>query len=167
MKKFYPVFLLSVFFVGCATTPVISPMQARAITTRHMEAGFEDIYRACITVFQDQGYIIKDTDMNTGLIVAQVDREASKSSQFWQAFWAGAVYNKGTLVEVSCMVNKINDTSSDVRMSVQETTYNQWGGKAQIKQVYDEELYKNLFNEILTEVKRREAIQGKEVAQKN
>ena len=98
--------------------------------------------------------------MNTGLIVAQVDRESSKGDQFWQAFWVGAVYNKGTLIEISCMVNKINDTSSDLRVNIQETQYNQFGGKVNIKQIYDEKLYQNLFNEILTEVKRREAIQG-------
>ena len=160
MKKIWFVIIPTLFLVGCATAPVLSPMQIRSITTKHIEASYDNIYRACIAVMQDQGYIIKNTDMNTGLIVAQVDREASKSSQFWQAFWAGAIYNKGTLVEVSCMVNKINDTSSDVRISIQETRYNQFGGKVNIKQLYDEELYKNLFNEILTEVKRREAIQG-------
>jgi len=162
MKKFGLLIILPILFLsGCATiTPHLSPMQIRTITTRHMEGGYENIYRACITVFQDQGYIIKNTDMNTGLIVANVDREASKNSQFWQAFWTGYVYNKGTEVEVSCMVNKINDNASDIRINIQETTYAQWGGKQNIKQIYDEEVYKNLFNEILTEVKRREAIQG-------
>jgi len=146
--------------MGCVTTPVLSPMQIRNITTKHIEGSYENIYRACITVFQDQGYIIKNTDMNTGLIAANVDREESKNSQFWQAFWTGYIYNKGTEVEVSCMVNKINETSSDVRISTQETRYSAYGGKTQIKQIYEEELYRNLFNEIITEVKRREAIQG-------
>lgn len=163
MKKIFIFSSLAICLLlsGCATTSVpLSPMQIRSITTRHIEGNYEDIYRACITVFQDQGYIIKNTDMNTGLIVANVDREASKNSQFWQAFWTGYVYNKGTEVDVSCMVNKINETSSDARINIQETTYAQWGGKQNIKQIYGEEVYKNLFNEIITEVKRREAIQG-------
>jgi len=160
MKKFYLIIIPLLFVMGCATMPALSPMQARNITTKYIEGSYENIYRACITVFQDQGYIIKNTDMNTGLIVANVDREASKNSQFWQVFWMGYIYNKGTEIEVSSMINKINETSSNVRISIQETQYSGYGGKTRIKQIYDEGLYRNLFNEIITEVKRREAMQG-------
>ncbi|MCF7871251.1 MAG: hypothetical protein K9L95_06240 [Candidatus Omnitrophica bacterium] len=165
MKKYgLVIFLTIVLLSGCAAPrTTLSPMQVRNITTKHIEGDYEDIYRACITVFQDQGYVIKNTDMDTGLIVAYVDRESSKNSQFWQSFWAGYVYNKGTAVEVSCMVNKISDNASDVRINIQETTYSQWGSKQNIKQIYDKEVYRNIFNEIITEVKRREAIQGSSV----
>jgi len=133
-------------------------MQIREITTRQIEASYENIYRACLTVFQDQGYIIKNTDMDSGLIVANVDRETSKASQFWQVMWAGYAWNKGTEVQVSGMVNKLNETTSDLRINIQEINYGRWGGKNTIKQVHDNDLYYNLFNEILTEVKRREAM---------
>ena len=144
---------------GCATTGTarLSPMQRRQMTTKLIEGSYENIYRSCLTVFQDEGYIIKNTDMASGLIVANVDRETSQASQFWQVFWLGYVYDKNTVIEVSAMVNKINDTSSNVRINIQETNYSQWGGKNIIKQIYDTELYDNLFKTILTEVKRREA----------
>lgn len=123
-----------------------------------MEGSYENIYRACLTTLQDNGYIIKNTDMNSGLITATVDRETSHASQVMQVLLARVIWDKGTLVEVSVMVNKINDNASDVRINIQETRYNQFGAKKHIKQIYDEELYYKLFNTIFTEVKRREAM---------
>lgn len=151
--------VVSLFSIsGCATAPKISPMQIRQITTKQIDGDYENIYRAALTVLQDQGYIIKNTDMNSGLIVANVDRETSQGSQFWQAFWVGYVYDKGTSVELSVMVNKLSESASEIRINIQEINYTQFGGKNAIKQIYDEKLYSNLFNTIVTEVKRREAM---------
>jgi len=77
------------FFVGCAVQPQLSPLQKRQITTRLFDAGYENTYRSILTVLQDQGYIIKNTDMNTGLINATIDREAGKGSQVTQALIHG------------------------------------------------------------------------------
>lgn len=160
-KSIY-IFLFSVLLLtGCATTPKLSPMQIRSLTTRNMEGGYENIFRSCLAVFQDQGYIIKNTDMDSGLIVANIDKETSKGSQFWQAFWAGYIYNKGTQIEVSCIANKVSDNASDVRINIQETDFAQWGNKTNIRRIYNEELYRNLFNEIKVELKRREVMMGK------
>jgi len=139
-------------------------MQIRNITTRQIEGNYENIFRATLTILQDNGYIIKNTDMNSGLIVATIDREVTKTSQFFQAFWTGYIYNKGTFIEISAMVSKISEHISEIRMNIQETNYGQWGGKQNIKQIYDPEIYEALFNSITIEVKRREAmgnLQGK------
>jgi len=109
---------------------------------------------------QDQGYIIKNTDMNSGLIVAQIDREASKSSQFWQAMFSqhGYIQNKGTLVETSVTVNKLNDAQSEIRMIIEEGTYGSFNNKTDIKTITDPKIYDAFLNDVLIEVKRREAI---------
>jgi hypothetical protein len=145
--------------VGCAApeTP-LSPMQKRQITTKQIEGSYENVYRAAMTVTQDQGYILKNTDMNSGLIVAAIDRETSKSSQFWQEFWMGSVYDKGTFIELTLTVGKISEALQEVRMSLQESRYNQFGGKTDIKQVLDPQVYQELANQIIVEVKRREAL---------
>ena len=56
------------------------------------------------------------------------------------------------------MVSKNNEKSSDLRLNIQETVYSQWGGKQNIKQIYDAEIYNHLFNDIGLEIKRREAM---------
>ncbi|MCK5219012.1 hypothetical protein KAR10_05785 [bacterium] len=163
-KYFCSICIIALFiFSGCATTPTISPMQKRQLTTKLIEGSYENVYRATLTVFQDQGYIIKDTDMNSGLIVATVDRATSGGSQFAQALFMGFVANKGLVVEVSCMINKINDTKTEVRINIQETKYGQsssWSSssKQNARQIYDADVYQNLFNEITVEVKRRDAM---------
>lgn len=145
--------------LGCAApeTP-LSPMQKRQITTKQIDGSYENVYRAAMTVSQDQGYVVKNTDMDSGLIVAEIDRETSKSSQFWQEFWVGTVYDKGTFIELTLTVGKINETLQEIRMSLQESRYNQYGGKTDIKQILDPQIYQELANQIIVEVKRREAL---------
>ena len=135
------------------------------MTTKLINGSYEDTYRASLTVLQDQGYIIKNTDMASGLIVANVDRAADAGSQFAQALFLGYVSDKGSEVELSCMINKLSNTNTEVRLNIQETNYGQssrWSGttKQNSKQIYDPELYQKIFNEIELEVKRRQAIMG-------
>ncbi len=156
---FLSVFSLAFLFAGCATTNTgLSPMQKRQVTTKQVDGTYENTYRATLTVLQDQGYVVKNTDMNSGLIVANIDKETSKGSQFWQAFWLGSVHDKGTFIEITVTLSKINDTLQEARLNLQETRYNQFGGKTDIKQINDAKIYDELANQIRVEVKRREAL---------
>ena len=146
---------------GCASwanRANFSPMQKRQITTHQIEGSYENVYRAAMTVLQDQGYVVKNTDMASGLIVASVDRETSKSSQFWQAFWTGDIVDKGTFIEATITVGIINDSLQEIRISLQETRYNRYGGKTDIKQLVNPAAYQELANQIMVETKRREAL---------
>lgn len=159
------ILFLAMVYLNCAVGPQLSPMQKRQITTRLIDGSYEDTYRATMTVIQDQGYVIKNTDMQSGLIVANVDRSESAGSQFAQAFLFGYVANKGTNIEASFMINKINESKTEIRINIQEVTYGQssaWSGTSNqnTKQTYDPEIYRNLFNQIEVEVKRRQAIAG-------
>lgn len=170
MKRIYKtrgyIFILtiSLIFLQCAATgPNLSPMQIRQITTKLIPGSYEDTYRSILTVLQDQGYIVKNTDMASGLIVAQIDREASGGSQFAQTLLLGYVTEKGSVIEVSCIVNKMNDQNTELRINIQETGYGQssaWSAtsKQRVKQIYDPELYKQIFDQVIIEVKRRQAI---------
>ncbi|MEE9168106.1 MAG: hypothetical protein V3U24_11695, partial [Candidatus Neomarinimicrobiota bacterium] len=157
--------MLGLLIGGCAVQPKLSPMQKREITTRIIDGGYESVYRAILTVIQDQGYIIKNTDMNTGLINATIDRQVTTGSQVAQAVFLGYVADKGSELDASFMVNTISDLKTEVRLNIQEAQYGQtskWSGsgKQTVKQIYDVEIYNSLFNDIQTEVKRREAIKG-------
>lgn len=152
-----------IFMAGCAVQPQLSPMQKRQITTRLFESGYENTFRSILTVLQDQGYIIKNTDMNTGLIHATVDRATATGSQVAQALFLGYVADKGSKLDVGLMVNKISDTKTEVRLNIQEAKYGQasaWTGSSQqsVKQILDPETYNQLFNQIRTEIQRRKAI---------
>jgi len=157
-SSIFCIILISFVLGGCATVPKLSSMQIREITTREIEASYENVYRATLTIVQDNGYIIKNTDMQSGLITATIDKETSKGSQFWQAAFLGYVADKSTLIELTCMVNTLNETRQQLRINIQETNMSQFGGKNVIKQIYDTQVYQGLFNDIRVEVKRREAM---------
>jgi len=154
----FSIFLLLTFLVGCAARPQLSQMQIRQLTTKMIEGSYENVFRATMTILQDQGYVIKNTDMNSGLIVANIDRETSGGSQFMQALFLGRITDKNTVIEVSATVNKLNEENQELRLNLQETNYSGSGAKQNIKQIYDEKVYQNLFNDITLEVKRREAM---------
>ena len=169
MKNIF-IFTLALIFFGsaCTTAPKLSPMQKREITTRLVDGSYDNIYRSILTVIQDQGYIIKNTDMNSGLINAVVDRQTGGGSQFLQLLATGYVANKGSELDCSFMVNKISNTKSEIRINIQESKYGQsskWSssGKQSVKTIYDAELYSGLFNDIIVEVKRREALGRDEI----
>jgi hypothetical protein len=151
--------------IQCTPEIQLSPMQKRQITTRLFEGNYENAFRASITVLQDQGYVIKNTDMASGLILATVDRQTATVNQVAQILLLGFAFDKGTEVEVSCVVNRLNEFSSEIRINIQEVKYGQssWlsgTSKQNSKQVYDPRLYQNIFNEISLEIKRREALDG-------
>jgi hypothetical protein len=159
MKRILLGVLLVFLLVGCATTPTpISPMQMRQFTTRNFEGAYENVFRATMTILQDQGYMIKNTDMSSGLIVAQIDKETSGGSQFMQVLWAGYIWDKGTVIETSVTVNKLNEEQSEIRMTIQEVNYGQYNNKNAIKTITDPKVYDVILNEVFIEVKRREAI---------
>lgn len=152
------IFLLLTFIVGCASGPQLSQMQIRQLTTKIIEGSYENVFRSTMTILQDQGYVIKNTDMNSGLIVANIDRETSVGSQFMQALFLGTITDKNTVIEISATVNKLNEQNQEVRLNIQETNYSISGAKQNIRQIYDEKVYQDLFNQITLEVKRREAM---------
>jgi len=154
-------------FIRCVPEPELAPMQKRQLTTKLFECSYENTYRAALTVLQDQGYIIKNTDMASGLILASVDRETPTGDQIAQYLLVGFEWSKGTEIEVSCVVNKLSNTSSEIRINIQEVKYGQssWlsgTSKQSSKQIYEPRLYQNIFNQITLEIKRREAINGVE-----
>lgn len=151
-------------FVNCAgKKPQLSPMQVRELTTKMFESDYETVFRSTLTVLQDQGYVIKNTDMAGGLILGYADRKTAFGSQLFSALMLGFVAHKGTDIEVSCMLNKINDTSSELRMNIQEAKYGQSStfsgtSKTDSNLIRDPKIYKALFDQIGVEIKRREAM---------
>ncbi|MGB9765839.1 MAG: hypothetical protein ACPLZD_10880 [Candidatus Saccharicenans sp.] len=87
----FMLFLCLIISEACTPEPKLSPMQIRQITTKLFDSDYETVFRACLTVFQDQGYIIKNTDMDSGLIVASIDKETSAGSQGFQRLLLGYV----------------------------------------------------------------------------
>jgi hypothetical protein len=156
------------FIIGCATMPSLTPEQKKDMTSKLFECPYENVYRATLTVLQDQGYIIKNTDMDSGLIRAASSERSNNLERFWQDLLSSQVRNQ-TIVEADCMVNKINDNSAEVRINLQETWLGQTSSnsknpKEEIKnvdQIFNPQVYQKFFDEISKEITKRATIQNK------
>jgi len=177
--------ILTMVSVNCRTSVQLTTQQKRQITTQLIQGSYEDIFAATLTVLQDRNCVIKKTDMNTGLIFAK-EEVGSETPAVEKAvnLVAGVLGALGkttmgfdiesnttddvTLVEIGCVVSKIDDTASQLRINTQESTLTieETGTllkkdkeyKLKTKPIYDEAYYRKLFTEIAVEVKRREAI---------
>ncbi len=136
----------------------LSPLQKRQMSTRLIEGRYDDVFAATMTIVQDHEYILKQTNKDTGLITAEVNKDAGFASKFFTSNKYGYTSNSGTKVELSVVVSKINATKSEVRLSIEEKVYNSNGGTTSSRQLYDMQTFSTLLNDITTEVKRREAL---------
>jgi hypothetical protein len=155
MKK---IIALSLFLVACAVTPPMSPQQIRAMQMRSFEdTSYENVFRSIKTVLQDEGYVIKNQDMVGGLIVGSIQRTDGMSN-FNMVFNAGKNYRTGESFEVSVNLEKVGKTV-ETRMTIQRMESYSMGG-TQGNSILDPETYKNIYEKVSVEIKRRQA-QGK------
>lgn len=176
--------ILTLASVNCKTSVQLTTPQKRQITTQLIQGSYEDIFSATLTVLQDRNCVIKKTDKTTGLIFAK--EEVSSGSPAGEAAeeiamitgtiarWFGAdegwtTTDDVTVVEIGCVLSKIDSTASQLRINTQESTLiiEESRGifftkdkeyKLKTQPIYDEAYYRKLFTEITVEVKRREAI---------
>ena len=146
-------------FVGCAPTAP-SVMQKRAIESHVVDGSYRNVYKACMTVFQDEGYQIKNSDMESGLLVAAKDKELDAGSQLVGALFFGAAADKGSVFEVTATFDNVDSLHTNIRLNIQEVKYNMAGRKTSSKDVVKPEAQQHFLQAIQTEVKRREALSG-------
>lgn len=136
--------VLGILVASCATT--LSPMQKRQITTRLLDATYEDAYRATMTVLQDHGYTIRNTDMESGLVSGYAFRQSDDTKGY----------------EVSCVLDPRSESKTELRITIrreksgEESWISGLFGSSS-PDVYDPNVYNGLFTEISVEVRRIEA----------
>ena len=159
MKPIFICLSLALMTMSCATMPELSPSQRRAMQSRTFEdASYESVFRAFKTVLQDDGYIIKNQDQPGGLIVASIEK-TDKGSIFMAAMNNQSNYRTGEGYEVSVNMEKLNEKTTDSRLTIQKLEDFSQGGKRG-SEILDEKLYKTFYDKVKTEVERRKA-QGK------
>ena len=182
--------IFSIVTVSCTTVSIqsvskLTTQQRRQITTQLIQGSYEDIYRATMTVLQDRNCVVKKTNMKTGLIFA---KEESGEVGGDVLMLIGGLFGETTttddvrVLEIGCVLTKVDDTASQLRINIQESTLTiketRGSDKDSVlenaiaivftesdkeyelktKPIYDMQYYRKLFTEIAVEVKRREAI---------
>lgn len=152
--------LFSLCLGACATVPPLSPQQRRSMQTRTFDdTSYENVFRSFKTVIQDDGYIIKNQDLQGGLIVATIEKTAAFAEMPIFIAKSSEPYKTSDGYEVSINLEKLGEKVVESRITIQQTSQYSQGGKTG-KEILDEKLYKALYDRVKLEVERRKA-QGK------
>lgn len=131
----------------------LTPMERRMLTTRVIEAPYDNVFRAASTVIQDQQYIIKSTDMKSGLITAEINRETDFASKLLMRSLSSSSSYNGTKISLSAMVQSLSATSTEIRITIQEEDYGD-RGVISSRQIKNPKVFAELFNQLAVEVER-------------
>lgn len=150
-------FSLSAVMTSCVN-PELTPHQRRMLTTRTFDANQDMVFRSVMTILQDHQYVIKTSDLKTGLITAEVSKNTGAFVQVMALTFRTADYISSVQVELSAVVSPLSDQNTEVRINIQEKQFNNKGNLAASKQVLEPAVLETLFNDIRVEIQRKQAL---------
>ncbi len=164
MKKWLLALIISlgVFMVGCSNAaPQLSQMQIREMTTKEIGANFKTTFKATMSVLQDQGYIVENTDFNSGLIVAEKElNKETTTGDVLMVLFVDSGHRRSGKVKVSATVTEITKDTTKLRINIQEKHIRKksFGSDYEdIVNIQNKEVYDSLFHQIMTEAERMKA----------
>ena len=157
MRKiiFYSLFIF--IFISCSTTKQLTPAEMKAISTKQFEANYDVVFKSTISLLQSEGFLVDDTDRETGLINAS--KRIEKKS-------FGYSENASTS-KIGFYIDPVNDDLTEVKLTIYEGSFSKtaaWAssyGQQQTKNkesiVQDATIYQTWFNNLRGEIERRKA----------
>ncbi|MFP3868667.1 MAG: hypothetical protein ACLFUU_11005 [Desulfobacteraceae bacterium] len=140
-----------IFMIGCATTtykPPKTQLQIREFQTREYDTkDVKMVMKALLNVLQDDGYIVKNANVDLGLLSAEKDVDVeSKAQAFICALLAGqqARWKKHCILECSGNVSEHGDKTK-VRINFQGKTIDNKGAVMAVNQIDDPNFYQEFF----------------------
>lgn len=137
---------MGIFLTACGSTvqkPQLTPLEIKSIQSKTFETPYDTAYKAVISVLQDLGYTIKNTDYGSGVITAD---SITTSKTDW--FWTGNTYGKNTRITVSVISVK---NKSQIRLNIIEVDYRSsaYGANSRNElRILDPKIYQNAFTKI-------------------
>jgi len=142
MRKIIIFALFAFILTGC--TASLSTLQRRSIESKNLTGKFDNAYKATLQVFQDHGYIIKNSDYQSGVI-----RGETGIKQIWFSMINFEItatieqFGKNTVKERISLIRKTKSSS-------------QYGTQENSQIVENPELFQQLYDEIQKEIFTRD-----------
>lgn len=139
IKKILVLFVLNLFLVGCATT--LSPMQRRSIEARDLEGDIGDAFKSTLQVFQDNGYIIKESNLQSGVIHGETGIKRG---------FLGVMIN----LEITATLEQFGENKVKERISlIKKTKYSsQYGTQENSGIIDDPIIFQKMYDDIQKEM---------------
>ena len=132
-----------IIFAGCATTQ-LTTLQIRELQSRDLQGTFENAYKANLQVLQDYGYVIKNSDYQSGVIQGETGVKKDKNY-----FWNGLMINS----EVTATLEQFGPDTVKERLSlVNKWSYAYYGSNVKSEIVAEPQLYQRIYDDIQKEI---------------
>lgn len=162
MKKILILLTTVLTLVSCESTRQLTQEEFREMTTTQYDTDFNTVYSATMSALQTDGYIINNTDKNSGLINATKEVHNNKSEL--ELFFVG-LSTTSTHNSISVFIDDITPNLTEVKLTIYEgytdTTEDGKGTRNQTtsnKLSQKSEVYSNIFHKIHQEINRRKSV---------
>ena len=152
--KAISIFIASLMILGCATTPATPPktqLEIREFQTRDYDTSdVKMVMKSLLNVLQDDGYIVKNANVDLGLLSATKELNVENKGQaVLLVLLAGqhARWNKNSTIECSGNVTEMGKVCK-VRMNFQTKTLDNKGGVVDVKTIEDPIFYQEFFAKV-------------------
>jgi len=142
MYRVYLTILSLLLLTGCATTQLTS-LQMREMQCRDLEGSFEHAYKATLQVLQDYGYIIENSDYQSGVIQGGT---ATKRDNWWSGLMVSS--------KATATIEQFKENLVKERITLVDKTKSssQYGTHENSTIIEDPTIYQKMYNDIQKEI---------------
>ena len=137
---------------ACATAkPEKTQLELREFQSRSFDTtDAKLVMKAVMNVLQDDGYIVRNANLDLGLLNATKELDVSKGGSKFLAIllWgSSARWNSNAIVECSATIGEFGEQTR-VRVNFQSKTLDNAGAVKEVKDVDDEAFYREFFGKV-------------------
>ena len=152
MKKalFLPFIFILILGACVAQPPKKTQLEIREIQTRSYNTqDVKLVMKAVMHTLQDDNFIIKQANVDLGLLTAQkeVDLSSGGFSTFLGSGSSERRYRNNAITEASANISEFGDQTR-VRINFQQKVLDNKGVSMSIKQIQDASFYQNFFSQV-------------------
>ena len=127
-------------------------LELRRLQTRRFDTSDEQsLLEASLSVLQDLGFSIDETEGQLGVLVASKNRDASDTGELSGSFGLGAMWNEDIPVDVeqkiraAVVTRRTGQHTCTIRITFQRTVWNNRGEISRTESLEDPTLYQEFF----------------------
>lgn len=165
MRKMFFILTTGILLAACGTpAKVLTSDEIRTMTTRIIQADYDMTFTSALSLLQSEGFLINNTDKETGLINASKQEDASNAT-LNKILWGSAT--EAYTTKAVFLIIKLNDRLTEVKLTMYQGSINtfiddSWSENQteENRMVQNADIYRLWLNNLEAEIARRESFRG-------
>ena len=160
MRKTFFILMTGILLAACGTpAKVLTSDEIRTMTTRIIQADYDMTFTSALSLLQSEGFLINNTDKETGLINASKQEDASNAT-LNKILWGSAT--EAYTTKAVFLIIKLNDRLAEVKLTMYQGSMNTFidDSWSENQMVQNADIYRMWLNNLETEIARRESFRG-------